>query len=237
MISDDLFDYEFNRWEVATNPSGTFRTSNLNLRDFVKTRNDQFLRMLGMDVNAAIRKAIPKSLYYWFDNISFKSVMSVDIYPNFELCFTKTGFLTSYEENLHTINTVCFGLEGWICDMAVRAKRDIEYKIKREVNGIYGLSAIKEKENIMPTNNTNEFTVTLNGLYVMPSITEIEKVIFNDPATIVFWKDGTKTVVKVKPGEKFDKWTGLAMAYMKKIHGSKFHSLFRRWCDAKEDES
>ena len=89
----------------------------------------------------------------------------------------------------------------------------------------------------MPTNNSNEFTVTLNGLYLKPSIPEIEKVIFNDPATIVFWKDGTKTVVKVKPGEKFDKWTGLAMASMKKIHGNKFHSLFRRWCDTKEDES
>ena len=223
-MMSDLFDYEFNRWEVATNPSRISRTSNLNLRDFVKMRNNQFLAILGMDVNAAIRKAIPESLYYWFDDISFKSVMSVETYPYFELCFTKSGFLTSYEENLHTINTVCFGFEGWICDMAVRAKRDIEYKFKKE-------------NIIMPTNNNNEFTVTLNGLYLRPSIPEIEKVVFNDPATIVFWKDGTKTIVKVKPGEKFDKWTGLAMASMKKIYGSKFHSLFRRWCDTKEDES
>lgn len=237
MISDDLFDYEFNRWEVATNTSGTFRTSNFNLPSFVKTRNDRFLRMLGMNVDDAIRKAIPASLYNWFDAISFESEMAVDTYPYFKLYFEKLDFVVSYEKNLHIIDTKFLGLENWICKMAERAKRDIEYKIKREVNSIYCLPAIKEKENIMPTNNSNKFTVTLNGLYVMPSITEIEKVIFNDPATIVFWKDGTKTVVKVKPGEKFDKWTGLAMAYMKKIHGNKFHSLFRRWCDTKEDES
>lgn len=237
MISDDLFDYEFNRWEVATNTFGTFRTSNFNIREFVKARNDRFLRMLGMNVDYAIREAITASLYNWFDAISFESEMTADTYPCFKLYFEKLDFVVLYEENLHIIDMKFLGLENWICKMAERAKRYIEYKIKREVNGIYGLSAIKEKENTMPINNSNEFKVTLNGLYVMPSITEIEKVIFNDPATIVFWKDGTKTVVKVKPGEKFDKWTGLAMASMKKIYGKKFHSLFRRWCDTKEDES
>lgn len=224
MISDDLFDYEFNRWEAVTNTSGSFRTSNLNLRGFVKTRNEQFLRMLGMDVDAAIRKAIPGLLYYWFDDISFKSVMSVDIYPHFELCFTKSGFIVSYEENLHTINTVRFGLEGWICDMAVRAKREIEVKIEKE-------------KNIMPVESTSNVTFSLSGnLYMQPATPKIEKVIFNDPATIILWKDGTKTVVKVKPGEKFDKWTGFAMAYMKKLKGDNFHAFFRRWCEDKKDE-
>lgn len=127
--------------------------------------------------------------------------------------------------------------------MAERAKREIEHKFGVEelyenaLNAMKLYSGNQSKENIMPINNNNEFRVTLNGLYLMPSIPEIEKVIFNDPATIVFWKDGTKTIVKVKPGEKFDKWTGLAMASMKKIHGEKFHSFFRKWCDTKEDES
>ena len=64
----------------------------------------------------------------------------------------------------------------------------------------------------------------------------IKKVIFNDPATIILWKDGTKTVVKVKPGEKFDKWTGFAMACMKKLKGNDFHAFFRHWCEDKKDE-
>lgn len=40
----------------------------------------------------------------------------------------------------------------------------------------------------------------------------IKKVIFNDPATIVFWKDGTKTIVKCQEGAAFDPEKGLAMA-------------------------
>ena len=57
-----------------------------------------------------------------------------------------------------------------------------------------------------------------------------EKVIFNNPATIVYWEDGTKTVVKAYD-EYFDKEKGLAMAYMKKIHGNKgnYNNVFRKW--------
>lgn len=49
---------------------------------------------------------------------------------------------------------------------------------------------------------------------------EIKRVIFNEPATIVFWTDGTKTVVKSAPKEKFDKEKGLAMAISKKAFGN-----------------
>ena len=45
----------------------------------------------------------------------------------------------------------------------------------------------------------------------------IHKVIFNDPATIVLWYDGTKTVVKCGPEDKFDTEKGLAMAIVKKM--------------------
>lgn len=49
----------------------------------------------------------------------------------------------------------------------------------------------------------------------------IKDVIFNDPATIVLWKDGTKTVVKIQNGEEFDPEKGLAMAITKKALGNK----------------
>lgn len=59
-----------------------------------------------------------------------------------------------------------------------------------------------------------------------------EKVIFNNPATIVYWKDGTKTVVQSYDGY-FDEEKGLAMAYMKKIHGNKgnYNDVFRKWIE------
>lgn len=53
------------------------------------------------------------------------------------------------------------------------------------------------------------------------SISEVKKVIFNDPATIVYWKDGTKTVVKCQDGDDFDPEKGFAMAFLKKCWGNK----------------
>ena len=60
---------------------------------------------------------------------------------------------------------------------------------------------------------------------------KIKDVKFNDPATIVFWEDGTKTVVKAQDGEKFDKEKGLAMAIIKKSQGnnSKYYEIFKKY--------
>lgn len=51
--------------------------------------------------------------------------------------------------------------------------------------------------------------------------TFIKDVIFNNPATIVFWEDGTKTVVKAE-NEEFDPEKGLAMAIAKKALGNSY---------------
>lgn len=61
-------------------------------------------------------------------------------------------------------------------------------------------------------------------------VPEIEKVIFNDPATIVFWSDGTKTIVKCSKDDTFDKEKGLAMAVCKKLLGRN-HNLrkLKKW--------
>lgn len=47
----------------------------------------------------------------------------------------------------------------------------------------------------------------------------IDHVIFNGPATIVFWKDGTKTVVKHDGKGRKDKRTAIMYAFMRKIYG------------------
>lgn len=62
------------------------------------------------------------------------------------------------------------------------------------------------------------------------NIPEIDNVIFNDPATIIFWKDGTKTVVKADK-EDFDPEKGLAMAISKKALGNKgnYFDIFKKW--------
>lgn len=52
------------------------------------------------------------------------------------------------------------------------------------------------------------------------TIPKIKDVKFNGPATIVFWEDGTKTVVKCQNGDTFDPEKGLAMAIAKKALGN-----------------
>lgn len=66
----------------------------------------------------------------------------------------------------------------------------------------------------------------------------IKKVIFNDPATIVYWTDGTKTVVKCQEGDTYSKEVGLAMCMLKKCMGneSSFNNVFKKYCEDDEDE-
>lgn len=65
---------------------------------------------------------------------------------------------------------------------------------------------------------------------------EIKKVIFNEPATIVFWGDGTKTVVKCSKDDEFDPEKGLAMAIAKKFFGNEngYSKNIKKWTDAYE---
>lgn len=62
---------------------------------------------------------------------------------------------------------------------------------------------------------------------------KIKKVVFNPPATIVFWSDNTKTVVK-SSDELYDGEKGMAMAIAKKFLGtndtkSNYYDEFRKW--------
>lgn len=70
---------------------------------------------------------------------------------------------------------------------------------------------------------------------------EIKNVKFNGPATIVFWADGTKTVVKCQDGDDYSEEVGLAMCIVKKVFGntSKYNDIFKKWCpryDAETDD-
>lgn len=61
---------------------------------------------------------------------------------------------------------------------------------------------------------------------------EISKVYFNDPVTVVLWKDGTKTLVKAID-EPFDKEKGLAMAIAKKSMGNEgnYFNEIKKWTE------
>ncbi|MBO5319036.1 MAG: hypothetical protein J6B01_04410 [Ruminococcus sp.] len=68
-------------------------------------------------------------------------------------------------------------------------------------------------------------------------VPDFDRVIFNDPATIIYWSDGTKTVVKCGEQDIFDPEKGLAMAISKKALGNQdnYYKLLREQL-SKEDQ-
>ena len=67
------------------------------------------------------------------------------------------------------------------------------------------------------------------GITCLPTI---KKVIYNDPATIIFWADDTKTVVQCQPEDEYDPEKGLALAIAKKALGNtsrKLNDVLHKW--------
>ena len=61
----------------------------------------------------------------------------------------------------------------------------------------------------------------------------IRKVIYNDPATIILWVDGTKTVVRCQPGDVYDKKTGFLLCIAKRFFGNlgRYNNVIKEWSD------
>lgn len=116
-----------------------------------------------------------------------------------------------------------------------------------EANG-FKVSRVKYKDystlyknNECKNNTTKESSEKKHMIHLNVTDTtlhvSIENVIFNDPATIVVWGDGSKTVVKCQDGDDFDKEKGLAMAISKKVLGNKsnFNNTFKHFIGEDEE--
>lgn len=101
------------------------------------------------------------------------------------------------------------------------AEEQTSSHIKMALNSIYGVSSIER------------------GYHMNCDVRKyIKNVKFNPPATIVFWTDNTKTVVKCK-GEDYDPEKGLAMCICKKVLGNKgnYYNVFRKWLPEEDTRS
>lgn len=101
--------------------------------------------------------------------------------------------------------------------------RKMEERLANRVHKII-IPDVNEEENEMNYNNIPA-RVTDNHMKIhapipIIKIPEISKVVFNNPATIVFWEDGTKTVVKCMEGQEFNEYYGVACAIMKRFFGN-----------------
>ena len=66
--------------------------------------------------------------------------------------------------------------------------------------------------------------------------TVISRVIFRNPATIVFWNDGTKTVTKCSESDTYSKEAGLAICCLKKAFGKKANECLKAFVDVNKSD-
>ena len=83
---------------------------------------------------------------------------------------------------------------------------------KIDVGALMDLDLIQKEAEVMAQNLSKKAESL-----VMWQVPKIKEVKFNYPATIVFWKDGTKTMVKLQEGDIFDSDKAIAMCFMKKM--------------------
>lgn len=123
----------------------------------------------------------------------------------------------------------------------LRLSKDIP-EVKTALNSIYGIDAGlsygRSVETLAETMKRLNERTALGKMNRQKSemLDKIKNVIFNNPATIVYWADGTKTVVKCEH-EEFDPEKGLAMAIVKKVmadnHGY-YNEIFKEWLPKEE---
>lgn len=88
----------------------------------------------------------------------------------------------------------------------------------------------KERQNMGELNITaiTGFTISHRNHFDPSTIKDVR---FNNPATIIFWKDGTKTVVKCQEGDTFNPELGFLAAVLKKLCGNKgnYNDVVKKW--------
>ena len=85
-------------------------------------------------------------------------------------------------------------------------------------------SALTKRIHELSNKKTKDSEISANNLY---NTFEVKDILVNGPATIVFWADGTKTVVKYDAEDLYDAEKAVAMCFMKKALGSRsMHKLF-----------
>lgn len=150
---------------------------------------------------------------------------------------TVSGVLGEAHRNMIKIevNSI-FGVKGMEEERMENDRNLIVYKSEEEMTkefinfgkryGGYGF---------LPTDYTTISMISINQEKPRLDL-GIKNVIFNYPATIVLWNDGTKTVVKAQGDDVYDPEKGLTMAIVKKLLGNQgnYYNELKKWLPKEE---
>lgn len=125
---------------------------------------------------------------------------------------------------------------------------EIEHTLFNEKTDVRLSNGTQYKRYVLEWNDVPNFTTAINGVVRDASMFfasrrtkkpsqcycdpfEIKNVIFSNPATIVLWADGTKTVVKCQEDDIYSEEVGLALCFAKKALGNKsnYNNVFKKW--------
>ena len=93
---------------------------------------------------------------------------------------------------------------------------------------------------LLTLGTSNDWTPVSQSKYKLPGALNedivISRVLFRNPATIVFWNDGTKTITKCAKDDKYSKEAGLAICCLKKAFGKKANECLKAFIDVNKNE-
>ena len=206
---------------------------------FDKENEMEELEKATRELCLAIARDNDKSPVLWSISGTHGSICIHNLTNNDKLCIVKAVYevVCSTSEPLRIV--YCVNFSGKYC----AAAREIQKPVA--VGTILGYKFVSPKHVIDFVKDVVRKTDEMERKPIMmkwevrsydlitPFIKErfaIKDVIFNDPATIVIWADGSKTVVKAE-NEKFDPEKGLAMAISKRVFGNKhnYYDIFKKY--------
>ena len=109
--------------------------------------------------------------------------------------------------------------------------RDLSTKISVDTPFCMNLNVDVDLTNLPERFSYDDIAEALNRAFnpnIFGKSLTTKKIIYNGPATIILWTDGTKTVVKCKEGDPYSFEAGFALAVLKRLTGNDFHRCLRK---------
>lgn len=95
---------------------------------------------------------------------------------------------------------------------------------------------------ITPTKIPSDYVSAISSgasrsLQSLSGIPSIKKIIYSNPATVILWNDGTKTVAKCDKGDTYNKEIGYLICVLKKVLPKKeFYKMLNEFYSEKKAE-
>lgn len=154
---------------------------------------------------------------FWEDELLCQSI---DMFTKRNLD-SLINFVECHDDDCHYVPSFAAKYNNFINDFDIY-EYNIRFTCKNKEMVFMLLKSIGEL-----SNEKDKSKVLSNALNTVYKSFEVEDILINGPATIVFWRDGTKTVVKCGPMDLYDVEKAVAMCFMKKaLGGRSMNKLF-----------